>query len=52
MKKVYVVMVGHDYEGYSDIDMKVFANKEDADKYAQSLETEWNFVDVFEKEVE
>ena len=26
MKKVYVVLAGWDYEGYTDIGMKVFAN--------------------------
>ena len=35
MKKVYVVLAGWDYEGYTDIGMKVFANIDNANKYAK-----------------
>jgi hypothetical protein len=52
MTKVYVVMVGYDYEGYTDLDMKVFINKEKAEEYAQLLRNDFNYVDVIEREVE
>ena len=50
MNKVYVVMKGYDYEGYTDLDMKVFSNKVDAEAYAQSIKTEYvDYVSVFER---
>lgn len=55
MNKVYVVMKGYDYEGYTDIDMKVFANKVDAEAYAEWLKKEYEFVDyvsIFEHDVQ
>jgi hypothetical protein len=56
MNKVYVVMKGYDYEGYTDIDMKVFAVKADAEAYAQSLrDTAINglvdYVSIFEHDI-
>ena len=32
-----VVLAGWDYEGYTDIGMKVFANIDDANKYAKEM---------------
>lgn len=55
MNKVYVVMKGYDYEGYTDIDMKVFANRADAEAYAEWLKKEYEFVDyvsIFEHDVQ
>jgi len=40
MNKVYVVMKGYQYEGYTDTDMKVFAVKADAEAYAKKLKAE------------
>ena len=51
MKKVYVVLSGWDYEGYTDIGMKVFANIDDANKYAKEMGV-GDYVDVMEMEVE
>jgi hypothetical protein len=49
-------MKGYDYEGYTDIDMKVFAVKADAEAYAQSLrDTAINglvdYVSIFEHDI-
>ena len=50
MNKVYVVMKGYDYEGYTDWEMEVFTNKVDAEAYAQSIKTEYvDYVSVFER---
>ncbi len=56
MNKVYVVMKGYDYEGYTDLGMKVFANKADAEDYAKQLKAEddLNIVDyihIFEHDI-
>lgn len=53
MNKVYVVMKGYDYEGYTETDMKVFANHADAIAYADSLEADEfvDYVGVYEHEV-
>ena len=51
MKKVYVVLAGWYHEGYTDIGMKVFANIDDANKYAKEIDV-GDYVEVMEMEVE
>ena len=52
MNKVYVVIKGYDYEGYTETDLKVFSNLADAEAYAQSIKTEYvDFVDILEREL-
>jgi len=53
MNKVYVVMKGYDYEGYTDTDMKVFINKKDAEVYAKILEQNYcDYVHIIEQEIQ
>ena len=54
MKRVYVVIAGWDYEGHSTDTIKVFAGRNEADKYADDLltgEMPYDRATVVEQEV-
>jgi hypothetical protein len=52
MNTVYVVIKGYWHEGYTESDMKVFAEKADAVEYAKSLEADdYTYASIFEQSI-
>jgi hypothetical protein len=50
--KVYVVVKGYNYEGYTD-PAAVFSKQEDAETFAKSMKIDHHqWVDVFERELD
>jgi hypothetical protein len=52
MPKVYSVMGGYDYEGFSGDSLQLFDCKSAAEAYAEGLKKNWNFDYVEVKVIE